>query len=110
MEQDILFTLSGVVCVSMPARVLVLFQETLRGGSDTSLRAAETQYRSTKEEETKDKGLAPKTIGSAHYWSAFVYVCLAIISFVLWRLNGGEGIVCQLCSAPFVREQMPISS
>lgn len=57
LAQDILFTVSGVFCIGMPVRVLELFQETLRGGSDMSLRAAEMQYRSTDEEKTKDTGL-----------------------------------------------------
>lgn len=63
----------------MPVRVLELFQETLQGGSDMSLRAAGMQYRSTEEEKTKDKTLTLKTIAFAHYWSAFVYVCFSLI-------------------------------
>lgn len=71
LAQDILFTLSGVFCIAVPGRILELFEETLQGGSDMSLRAAGVQYRSTEEEKTK---LALKTIGVAHYWSACVYV------------------------------------
>lgn len=65
----------------MPVRVLELFQETLQGGSDMSLRAAGMQYRSTEEEKTKDKALTLKTIAFAHYWSVFVYVCFSVINF-----------------------------
>lgn len=93
LAQGILFTLSGVFCIAAPVRVVELFQETLQGGSDMSLRAAEMQYRSTEEETTKDKGLALKTIGFAHYWSAFVYVCFSIINIFLWCLNGRKWIV-----------------
>lgn len=57
-----LFTLSGVFCIAMPVRVLELFQETLQGGSDMSLRAAGMQYRSAEEEKTKDKWLALKRL------------------------------------------------
>lgn len=49
----------------MPVRVLELFQETLQGGSDMSLRAAGMQYRSAEEEKTKDRGLALKAIDFA---------------------------------------------
>lgn len=64
----------------MPVRVVELFQETLQGGSDMSLRAAGMQYRSTEEEKTKDKALTLKTSAFAHYWSAFVYVDFSVIN------------------------------
>lgn len=67
MEQGILFTVSGVFCIAMPARVLELFQEMLQGGSDMSLRAEGMRYRSTDKEKTKETGLFLKAICASLY-------------------------------------------
>lgn len=107
LAQDILFTLSGVFCIAVPGRILELFEETLQGGSDMSLRAAGVQYRST--EQRIKSWLSKRLVLLITGVCVCVRVCFSIIHVFLWCLNGRRWTVCQLCSTSFVQQQMPIA-